>query len=47
MLVEKQWKGRPQGVKCIAEDCDYKESPAPAEDKVEHPDNLGEEALVP
>ena len=46
ILVEKQWRGKPQGVKCVSEDCDYKESAKPAEEKVEHPDNVGEEALV-
>ncbi len=31
MLVEKQYRGKPQGVKCTKEGCDYKESPEAAE----------------
>jgi len=27
MLAEKMWRGKPQGVKCTNEQCDYKESP--------------------
>ena len=46
ILVEKQWRGKPQGVKCISEDCDYKESTKPTEGKVEHSDGVGEDALV-
>ena len=38
MLVEKQWHGQAQGVKCVSETCDYKESAkpeSPTEEKVE------------
>ena len=31
MLVEKEFRGKPQGVKCIAEGCDYKEAAPQAE----------------
>jgi DNA topoisomerase-1 len=34
LLAEKQYKGRPQGVVCISETCDYKES-AQSEDRAE------------
>lgn len=35
MLVEKQFRGRPQGVKCTAEGCDYKEAAPSAEPRDE------------
>jgi len=36
MLVEKQFRGRSQGVKCSAEGCDYREAaPKPEEEKTE------------
>ena len=34
MLVEKHWRGRPQGVKCTLEECNYKEAPAEAKEEV-------------
>ncbi len=34
MLVEKHWRGRPQGVKCSSEDCGYKEASAEAKEEV-------------
>ncbi|MHB1000282.1 MAG: type I DNA topoisomerase [Armatimonadota bacterium] len=34
ILVEKRWYGKPQGVKCFSEECDYKES-AKKEEKEE------------
>jgi len=33
MLVERQWRGRPQGVKCMNEQCRYKEAPAHVEEE--------------
>lgn len=42
MLIEKQYRGKPQGVKCTKEDCDYKEA-APKEGA---PEEQREEAMV-
>lgn len=33
ILTEKTWRGRSQGVKCISEECGYKESPSSEEKK--------------